>query len=409
MPEYKTLEVLTQFLSNKMIVDPVIGQIQSIIDEMVDQEKLRQDLRQWANNYNNYSKRASQETQTIQHELETVSNRLKEETRHIDERIKGSVKQAEENLARELKQFNDQNLNKFKKFKQDFESEFVKIEQKFNTESKRLEQSIGSILGQQERNFKRDIETLQREQKNIHEKLTQEIEQSKVHIDRTLTYQEDRFSKEFEQFKKNISDVQNEMRKSLHTMQQQWNTDKTESVTRLQIMKQEVESHLKELKQQMGLFEQSKEDFLRRIDAQMKTQQETFHQIEKQYADLLLQQKCFVELKEEETAKNQGILTNTVWLNRCTYVLAFIPTLPRSLSIPDLRHIFGGVSLDGLIKTPFSPPSEALIQVKKYQFENYLPESEQHVIADLCNAIFRQYHVEISPSIRLFLQKYTTK
>lgn len=409
MAEQKVLEQLTQFLSDKMIADPVINQIQTIVDRMVEQEKLRQELRQWSANYTTFSKRAAQETEQIKSDFDALASRLKEESRHIKEQIKGMVKNSEEVLTQSLKQYRDRNINEFQKFRQDFDSEFAKVEQKLSVKGKQLEQHINTMIGQNQQDFTRELEASKREQANLHGKLVEQINQSKAHIDRTLTQQEDRFGKEVEQFKKNLLDTQNEMKKSLHLMQQQWHTEQTETTTRLQTMKQSVESSIKELKQQITLFEQSKEDFLHRIQLQVKKQQDIFDQVEEKHRELMLQQKGILELKQLEASEEQMILTNTMWLNRCAYVLAFIPTLPRTVSITDLRHIFGGVPLDGLIKTPFSPPSEALIQVKKYQFETYLPPLEQTLIADLCHSIFRQYHVEIAPAMRQFLQKYMTQ
>lgn len=103
----------------------------------------------------------------------------------------------------------------------------------------------------------------------------------------------------------------------------------------------------------------------------------------------------------EAIRHDENAVTQAIWRNRLSFVVAFLPQLPAAVSTNDISLIFGGIEIE--FKSPYQPPSEATIQVKWQQYAT-LPEAEKRTVAGLCRQIATQYKIACHPVAHSLLQ-----
>ena len=97
-------------------------------------------------------------------------------------------------------------------------------------------------------------------------------------------------------------------------------------------------------------------------------------------------------------ANKPDIVTESVWRNRLSYAVTFLPRLPVYVSPEDLSVLFGGIEVQ--FKSPYVPPAESTIQVKWQLFQK-MPEKEKETITLLCREMAANYRIEFHPIVRL--------
>lgn len=187
-------------------------------------------------------------------------------------------------------------------------------------------------------------------------------------------------------------------------------TKKQALVTQKEETSQQIELLMQKMKGQQANLTQEIDQKIQAQQAYFDDKQSQLTALANQQIDLLTEQlaqsnELYLTLYREHQqqlsdilANKPDIVTESVWRNRLSYAVTFLPRLPVYVSPEDLSVLFGGIEVQ--FKSPYVPPAESTIQVKWQLFQK-MPEKEKETITLLCREMAANYRIEFHPIVRL--------